>query len=461
MKKTIFIKIPLLLAVIISCYGCTSFLEVKPDVNLATPETLEDFRALLDDESKINRMYPGLIEMGTDDFFVNYDIWASRTVFDQDIYLWKAEPLYQVINSGQNWSNPYLNVAIANVVLEGLTRTGLASTDEGKRIRGEALFIRALYFFYLVQLYAPVYEEGIKNSSPGIPLKLSSSANDQTVRATLGETYARIIGDFTEASELLPHSTEYLTRATVLSANAALSKVYLAMGNYEQALLHAEKVLETGPKLMDYNNLDLSNRNPFPLSGNTEILYFATSASASTLIASTRANVDTLLYDSYSENDLRKQAFFNPKGGKLYSFKGFYSGSEVSYFAGLAIDEVYLNKAECLVRSGRIDEGLEALNDLMVTRWKNGEYTPYDTSDKTEALTVVLQERRKELIRRGTRWADLKRLNLEASSAVTLTRKLGPDGNIQTYTLEPNDLRYVYLIPQNVIEYTKIPQNKR
>lgn len=456
----IFLKRTILLSILLFSYGCTSFLEVKPNVNLSTPETLEDFRALLDDESKINRMYPGLVEMGTDDFFINYDTWASRDVFDQDIYLWKAEPIYQPKNMG-HWSSAYLNIATANVVLEGLARTGLEPTEEGKRIKGEALFIRGLHFFYLAQVYSPVYEKDNESSSLGIPLKLTSSVDDRTVRSTLAETYTQIIADLALSAELLPSSTEYLTRATVVAANAALSKVYLSMGDYEQSLVYAERVLEANPNLMDYNSLDVNNRNPFPLSGNPEILYFAASSSAGSLLFSSRANVDTLLYDSFSDGDLRKQAFFNAKGGKLYSFKGFYSGSEVSYFAGLATDEMYLNKAECLVRLNRVDDGVSTLNDLLVTRWKKGEFVPYSSLGKMDALKLVLKERRKEMIRRGTRWSDLKRLNLDASQAITLTRKHGPNGNPQTYTIEPNDLRYVYLIPQNVIEITKISQNPR
>lgn len=460
MKKILFLKQPILLLVLL-CYGCNSFLEVKPDVNLSTPETLHDFRALLDDESKINRMYPGLIEMGTDDYFINYDIWASRDVFDQDIYLWNEEPVFLLRNTGQHWSNPYLNIATANIVLEGLIRTGLESTDEGKRIKGEALFIRGLHFFYLTQVYAPVYEKNNEHISLGIPLKLTSSLNDQTVRATLAETYVQIIEDLTSSATLLPSSAEFLTRATVRAANAALSKVYLTMGEYEQSLVYAERVLEANPNLMDYNSLDINNRNPFPLSENPEILYFAASASAGNLLFSSRANVDTLLYDSFSEGDLRKKAFFSAKGGKLYSFKGFYSGSEVSYFAGIATDEMYLNKAECLVRLDRIKEGMDALNHLLIKRWKKDEFIPYVASEKMEALKIVLTERRKELIRRGTRWSDLKRLNLEKSFSVTLTRKLEINGNSQYYKLEPNDLRYDYLIPQDVIKFTKIPQNQR
>lgn len=459
MKRKFIKKILQILFVFL--YGCNSFLDTKPDANISTPENLEDLRALLDNEASINRDYPGLLEMGTDDYFIDYSVWTSREAFDQDVYLWKPDPVYQVRNTGQYWTSSYGSIATANVVLEALKRLGLEETEEGKRIKGEALFIRGMYLFHLVQVFAPTYEKYNANGMLGVPLKLASSVDQVTFRATLQETYDQIIGDISTAAGLLPRTTEYLTRATVSAAHAVLSRVYLFMGNYQESLSYAEEVLNARSDLLDYNRVDVDHRTPFPPNENPEMLYFATSASASTLLFSSRANVDTLLFDSFSDSDLRKSAYFAPKGGKLYSFKGFYSGTEVSYFCGLATDELYLNKAECLVRLDRVDEGIEALNHLLSHRWETGKFVAYQLTDRNEALKVVLQERRKEMIRRGVRWSDLKRLNKEKDFAVTLVRELKYNGEVEHTELPPGDPRYIYLIPQDVVELTKIPQNPR
>lgn len=458
--KLLKINTPILFALIFYC-GCSSFLDRKPEANISTPETIEDLRALLDNESDINRNYPGLLEMGTDDYFIDYSVWISRNVFDQDVYLWRYEPIYQVAQSGQNWRRPYGNIATANVVLEALVRLGLEESEEGKRIKGEALFIRGMQLFHLVQVFAPIYDQTTAKDMMGVPLKLQSSIDGITVRATLEETYNQIIDDLEESLEFLPNVTEYLTRATTLAAHAALSRVYLFMGNYQESLSHAEEVLNTRPNLLDYNNIDVDHRTPFPPNENPEMLYFASSASAGTLLGSSRANVDTVLYDSFSDFDLRKIAYFNSKGGNLYSFKGFYSGTETSYFCGLATDELYLNKAECLVRLSNVEEGIEALNHLLLHRWETGKFVAYQLTDRNEALKVVLQERRKEMIRRGVRWSDLKRLNKEKDFAVTLVRELKYNEQVERTELPPDDNRYIYLIPQDVVELTKIPQNPR
>ncbi|MNL77641.1 hypothetical protein D3C87_2038720 [compost metagenome] len=72
-------------------------------------------------------------------------------------------------------------------------------------------------------------------------------------------------------------------------------------------------------------------------------------------------------------------------------------------------------------------------------------------------MPLILEQRRKELIFRGRRWADLKRLNKEPRFAKKIVRVL--DG--ETYSLEPNSLKYAIKIPQIVIEQSGITQNIR
>jgi len=70
-------------------------------------------------------------------------------------------------------------------------------------------------------------------------------------------------------------------------------------------------------------------------------------------------------------------------------------------------------------------------------------------------LNKILTERRKELLMRGLRWTDLRRLNKETAFATTLSRIV----NGTTYTLPPNDPGYVFRIPLSVINFTGIEQN--
>ena len=123
---------------------------------------------------------------------------------------------------------------------------------------------------------------------------------------------------------------------------------------------------------------------------------------------------------------------------------------------GIATDEVYLTRAECYARAGKVSEAMNDLNTLMIKRWKAGTFIPFTATSTSEALSIILEERRKETLFRGLRWLDLRRLNSEGAN-ITLTRNV----DNQTYKLEPNSPRYALPLPPDVISLTGIPQNER
>jgi len=71
-------------------------------------------------------------------------------------------------------------------------------------------------------------------------------------------------------------------------------------------------------------------------------------------------------------------------------------------------------------------------------------------------MTIILRERRKELIFRGLRWTDLKRLNKE-EAGIILTRLF--NGN--TRQLLPKSNHYVLPIPDDALTGGTITQNIR
>src|SRR5690606_33395700 len=102
---------------------------------------------------------------------------------------------------------------------------------------------------------------------------------------------------------------------------------------------------------------------------------------------------------------------------------------------------------------GAIDD----LNTLMRNRLTNHTGLPsLENSSADELLKVVLTERRKELVFRGQRWTDLRRLN-EEGWGIELTRNLGG----KTYTLPAGDNRWVLLLPHEPIIYSGLTQNPR
>jgi hypothetical protein len=110
----------------------------------------------------------------------------------------------------------------------------------------------------------------------------------------------------------------------------------------------------------------------------------------------------------------------------------------------------------CLARAGNKDAAIASLDTLLSKRWKTGMYHSPVVGNAGEALQLILKERRKELLFRGLRWMDIKRLNKEGY-AITPKRIV----NGQPHSLMPNDNRYALSLPQEIVDMTGMPQNPR
>ncbi len=281
----------------------------------------------------------------------------------------------------------------------------------------------------------------------------------KSVRGTLEQTYKQILEDLLAAEALLPLTVSFKSMPKKDACLALLARVYLTMHNYSKALEYADKCLQINSQLLNYNNLVLTSARPFPVSykdQNNEVLFSNNLIIAGFLTSPTTTLISTELYNSYRSDDLRKTAFFTTNSNGVI-FKGNYSGSG-AVFSGLALDEVFLIRAECHARLGNTLFAMNDLNTLMRNRWNNKVPFPvFTATDAKDALRQILTERRKELVYRNTRWTDLRRLNQKNDFAVTLTRNV----NNVVYTLAPNSNRYVFSIPEYEIAASGIEQNER
>jgi len=445
----------ILLAIATAFFSCKKdWLDAKPNKNLVVPETLADLQALLDNNIFVfNHIQPALGEIGCDDYYVRYDDWkALYTNTERNAYIW-AKDIYNnepVID----WMSAYQRVFYENYVLENIDNI---KTDEGniaewQNVKGSALFGRGFDFYSLADIFAKPYDATTASSDLNIPLRLHTDINTKSVRSTTEQAFEQIIADLKESVSLLPVTAAYKTRPSKAAAFAVLARTYLCMGDYANCLLYADSSLLCYHTLMDYNTIDATL--PFPFTAlNDEVLYHTT-FNYPQVISNYVSIVDSNLYRSYADNDLRKYLFFDTSDG-YPRFKGGYDGYTV--FAGLATDEVYLIRAECYARTGKATEAMNDLNTLLALRYKTGTFVPLTAADPEDALIKILAERRKELLYRGLRWTDLRRLNTDPRFAVTLTRKL----NGEIYTLPPNDNRYAYPIPDQEIQLSGIEQNPR
>lgn len=434
----------LLIGVCLSCGD--GFLDVKPNSDIVVPQTLDDFQQILD--AGLIRNAPELLDLQADDYYIEQKYLSSmRNFVFKNAYVW-ADDIYETKESEiDGWDRLYEQIFYANVVLDGLAKIEVSSLNREyyEHIQGSALFIRAMALHYLLQLYSPAYHPERAATDLGVALPLISDVNQKLVRESVTTCYDQIISDLKESVKLLGTDVDF-SRPTKAAAEALLARVYLLMGDYEQALQAADLSLDLHNDLTDLNLVKTRDYKR---------TIYMTLLTPATLVGSNSQNtiIDADLYQSYADNDLRKTTFYKI-GNKGLPIKNSFHALSIYCFSGLDTDEQYLIKAECLARLSRTGEAMKILNVLLGSLHAN--FVALEAATKEEALTIILQERRKQLVFRGLRWSDLKRYNRDGAQ-ITLTRKLDD----ATYTLEPNSNKWMLPIPTNEIRTSSISQNPR
>lgn len=431
-----------MLFLIISCQK--EFLSMKSDKALLIPSTLEDFQAILDGVRPMNENFPGIANIASDDFFMRNEGIISMTQAEKASYTWDLEVLRD-LPSDNNWNYQYTKIFNANIVLDGLTKMkNTNNQNEINRIKGSALFYRAYAYYSLAEVFCEPYTKGGNNeNSKGLFIRLESDVNQVVPLSTLSELYNQIFKDLEEAESLLPMKSLYKNRPNKRVVWAFLSRISLAISDFENAKLYADKCLAVDDELLNYNFIDSTLQNPFPIplpDGNKEVIFYSIAVNYRFFV-SALVGVDTLLYKSYEKDDLRKSLFFTQNEINTYSFIGNYSGDN-STFTGLANDEILLVRAECLAREGNSFKALIDLNYLLENRY-NDKFNPIKIENPKEVLDRVLLERRKQLVGRGLRWADLRRLHRETEYPKNLIRNI--DGVI--YQLSHDQQPFIFPIP--------------
>lgn len=438
---------------VVLIWGCSGFLDERPNKEILIPTSEQDIRALLDNDSELN-LVPAFGLLSSDDLVMTDGGWASlRTEEEQNTYLWR-EDIWPA-NGGADWSRIYRAIFIANVVLDQADK--LPESTELSRMKAEALFHRAHAHFMLAQIFSPAYQQGVNDQDLGIPLRMNSEILERSPRVPLQTYYDAVLTDLEQAFEFLPTFENIKTRPTQLAVRALQSRVYLTIGNYDLAEESADWVISRPEvSLINYESLNPSLNYPFAKYNDEVIFHTVLISSGFASVSNIQVWINPELIESYQPGDLRKPLYslLRPNGG--YTFKGQYSGN-FSRFGGLALDEIYFIKAECLARKNEIGEATSVLGQLLEKRFSTGQYSPQEVDTSQESLQWILEEKRKSLVYRGINWIDLRRLNTEPELQRTLVRQI----NGETVTLNPMSKKYVLPIPENELALNPIPQTDR
>jgi starch-binding outer membrane protein, SusD/RagB family len=455
MRTKLYIRV--FIIAIIALYGCNKeWLEKKPKNALIVPDEPEEFQALMDHADLMNNNMFGYGEIAADGHYVTELTWSRHvTVAARNAYTWEHNPF----SNQANWDLLFLRVFHCNLVLEGLSKLDSSAPykKEWENIRGQALFNRAIVFYSLAQTFGQPFNKVTAASDMGIPMRFTTDITERSIRYSVQDTYNQVMNDARESVKLLPDTPLLATRAGKAAAYALLARCYLDKEQYDSALITAEKCISIQGDLIDFNLLSgtapIGETYATPLH-NPEIIFFDlmyTQGLSGFLTSGWFA--DRSLYDQYETNDHRKSRYFKTVAGGHFRFNGNYNSSSSSIFCGIATDEMYLVQAECIARVGDYKKALEVLNTLLRTRYNNS-FVPRTADSAFEALSIILKERRKELLLRNIRWADLRRLNKDERFKIEINRTIGG----KDYILLPGSHRYSFPIPDDIIAISKMPQ---
>lgn len=407
----------LLCAAVLLC-SCDSFVEVDlPSSQLTSKTVFENYNtadaALVDIYAKIRDN--GLLSGSASGLCFLLGTYADELAYygspsDPALHFYTNSLLASNDAVAQFWNMTYSQIYAANAVLQGSEKSLSLSATEKKKLQGEALFIRALLHFYLVNLYGEI---------PYI------TTTDYTVNSSAGKlpqakVYEQIIADLQSSITLLSSAApdQARVRPSKWAAAALLARVYLYQGSWPEAANSASSLInETASYVIEGPQKTFLKDSKETIWQLQPALAGKNTDQAATFIFFTGPPPLVALSDelarSFSGNDLRKTHWtgsVTTEGSTwyyAYKYKEFdFTPTTLEYPVVFRLAEQCLIRAEARAQQGDLIGSKEDLNRV---RNRAG-LSPVTALSKEELLDAVYQERRWEFFTEyGHRFFDLKR----------------------------------------------------
>lgn len=491
---------------VLSLHSCDDFLGNKPK-GYTIPEKFEDYSKLLN-SSYLMSSSNTVLSYLTDDIYrtskgeimnenangemIEYTKFNFSGCDDQErnLYTFKHGQVMTAGNSDPLWNDAYENIYVYNAVANNILNVPDGTKEQREAKYAEALVGRAFEYLNLVNIFGNHYDPKTASTDYGVPILLSEVVGEGAtyVRNTVAEVYEQIISDLRTATPLLPEVATNVYHPSQTIGYAFQARMYLYMGDYENALINANEALKLNDQLLDmkpytttYSTfgrivLESNPDETFPEDvDNVENIFMRNLNGAGSgyyreVVASENLLETFKRHLAPDGEDMRLRLFFVTDEGNFSmnpsaapeQFKGYSTYAPyITQNAGFTTPEIYLIAAECEARIGSVSRALQLLDDLRDARIKNNVHYVEETDapNRTEALRLVIDERRREFAMLGApRLIDLKRLNREDWFRKDIVHTA--DG--ETWTLPANDLRYIMPVPQTVLDFNPdMPQYER
>jgi hypothetical protein len=444
---------------VISTTACRKYVEI-PAENIRALKYTRDYQALLNNSfSQLEKSY-------------YYPLFASDEVWTADVAVWQNNLNINAANSycwlpkiwgeqqeDPDWVDLYKSMYIVNTAITEVMESTEGSEAEKRKIYAEALVHRAFLYYTLVNIYAKQYDAATAATDPGVPVLTSPDLFASLNRAPVAKVYEQIIKDLQEAFPELPNLPEVNTSPSKAAVFSMMARVYLNKREFADAGRFADSALKLKNSLIDLNAYVSAT---YPTKTNDAEIIF--SKAIHSFVASLPLHQETLnLFDSTV--DLRFSLFtrFGTQiPGANFVNRGYYKHRLVNQgiYTGPGVPEMMLIKAESEARAGNAGNAISILNTLRKKRYTTAGYTDLIATTPQDALILVVNERRKELMGTGNHWFDQRRLQKDTDYNFVKTVSRVFKGT--TYTLEPGSARYVFAIADKYIKLNpEIEQNPR
>lgn len=344
---------------------------------------------------------------------------------------------------------------IANIAL---TNAETASGDQAllKQVKAEAYIIRAYMHYMLVNNYAKAYDPATAATDGGIPYVNSIDFETPNAKNTVKEVYDKMIADVDAALALnaLPDQPKNSMRIGKGFAYAVKAEILLSMRDYAGALAAANSSLTFNSTLEDHRPYltmpkATTMASRIGLTAPDNLLYAYQGKLWPTYFGVSKEIMDSwfepgnIIKDWTATYNLAYGTSFNGVPGSAVWASTAYEQNA----AGLTTSDMFFVKAESLIRTGKIAEGIDVVNQVRLLRI--APYTPLVATTEAQAMLYLQRASRIEFLFTWRNFINIKRWNRENKYPVVVERTV----NNVKYTLSPTSPLWVFPFPQNATAY--------
>jgi hypothetical protein len=464
--------------ILIMLDSCKKLVSIPEPVNSLT--TAETFTTETNATDAINAIYSNMSWYQNSISYSNGGATLYTALSSDELvpYTNPNSPFYKVNLFTDNgdvaftfWNAAFFHIYMANAAIEGLQNSATLTKTVKDQLTGEAKFLRAFGYFYLVNFFGDV------------PLMTSTAFAKNSVlpRAPAASVYDLIVSDLKDARQLLKDdyaiSGGERVRANKWTAAALLARVYLYRKDWANAALQATDVIDNSAL---YHLADLASSF---LKNNPEAIFqlqlinggsYATN-DGKQLIPSLLIKdfppevvqqnptffipdyyVSPSLASAFEPDDQRKYVWLDSTGSlegtnyyyvRKFRVKQGTADNITEYYTPLRLAEQYLIRAEAKANLNEDITG--AIQDINTIRERAGLTDIPALLGQSELLNAVAQENRIEfLVEYGHRWLDLKRTG-QADAVLSIVKGANWQSTDQLYPVPLSEIRKDPNLTQN------------